>query len=227
MSIRSFTRACCECTPCHHPFHFAHVRSVMSPNGTLMAYSTPVDIKDLRDQAALISMAWKEHEASFQAKQAKQASHPDQPESEESTTDLETLTIEFQHNNIIIRAIQPKLLLVLVGGVPPSRRTVFKVTTEAYGDPRYPPIEMPDSDSAHSNLLQGDSSAESLVPANQDLNLSKKKASSITSNMSQKEKDVKVGVLHIQRKKLDALTAFIRADFDSKGFVMPDDSTFP
>jgi hypothetical protein len=206
------------------PSHFAHVRSVMSPNGTLMAYSTPVDIKDLRDQAALISMAWKEHEASFQAKQAK---HTDQSESEESTSNLETLTIEFQHNNIIIRAIQPKLLLVLVGGVPPSRRTVFKVTTEAYGDPRYPSIEVPDSDPVPTNILQGDSSAESSIPANEDRNPSKKKAASITSNMSQKEKDVKVGVLHIQRKKLDALTAFIRADFDSKGFVMPDDSSFP
>ena len=206
------------------PSHFAHVRSVMSPNGTLMAYSTPVDIKDLRDQAALISMAWKEHEASFQAKQAK---HTDQSESEESTSNLETLTIEFQHNNIIIRAIQPKLLLVLVGGVPPSRRTVFKVTTEAYGDPRYPSIEVPDSDPVPTNILQGDTSAESSIPTNDDRNPSKKKAASITSNMSQKEKDVKVGVLHIQRKKLDALTAFIRADFDSKGFVMPDDSSFP
>ncbi len=36
--------------------------SVMSPNGTLMAYATPVEIKELRDQAALVSMAWKEQE---------------------------------------------------------------------------------------------------------------------------------------------------------------------
>jgi hypothetical protein len=203
---------------------FAHVRSVMSPNGTLMAYSTPVDIKDLRDQAALISMAWKEHEASFHAKQAK---HRDLSDSEESSSELETLTIEFQHNNIIIRAIQPKLLLVLVGGVPPSRRTVFKVTAEAHGDPRYPPIKGPESASAPTNVPQSDSSAELSVPTNEDRILPKKKTASIASNMSQKEKDVKVGVLHIQRKKLDALTEFIRADFDSKGFVMPDDSTFP
>jgi hypothetical protein len=196
----------------------------MSPNGTLMAYSTPVDIKDLRDQAALISMAWKEHEASFHAKQAK---HRDQSESEESPSELETLTIEFQHNNIIIRAIQPKLLLVLVGGVPPSRRTIFKVTAEAHGDPRYPPIEGSESPSASTNVPQSDASAELSVPTNEDRSLSKKKTASIASNLSQKEKDVKVGVLHIQRKKLDALTNFIRADFDSKGFVMPDDSTFP
>ncbi|KAF2801076.1 hypothetical protein K505DRAFT_331170 [Melanomma pulvis-pyrius CBS 109.77] len=198
---------------------------VMSPNGTLMAYSTPVDIKDLRDQAALISMAWKEHEATFQAKHSKPSN---QSEFEESSSILETLTIEFQHNNIIIRAIQPKLLLVLVGGVPPSRRTIFKVTTEAYGDPRYPPIDPLESDSAPPDQLpQGDSSAESSLPAGEDHNEGKKKAASIMSHMSQREKDIKVGVLHIQRKKLDALTAFIREDFDSKGFVMPDDSSFP
>ncbi|KAF2713393.1 hypothetical protein K504DRAFT_370902 [Pleomassaria siparia CBS 279.74] len=196
---------------------------VMSPNGTLMAYSTPVDIKDLRDQAALISMAWKEHEASFLAKQARPNN---QTEPEESS--LETLTIEFQHNNILIRAIQPKLLLVLVGGVPPSRRTLFKVTTEAFGDLRYPPIEVLESDTESvKRLPQSDASAESASPTDEVRGIAKAKTPSIMSHMSQKEKDIKVGVLHIQRKKLDALTAFIRADFDSKGFVMPDDSSFP
>ena len=183
-----------------------------------MAYSTPVDIKDLRDQAALISMAWKEHEAK----------HIHQSESGEPESRLETLTIEFQHNNIIIRAIQPKLLLVLVGGVPPSRKALFKITTEAYGDPRYPPAYSPEPHSTSAkDLPQGDASAEESLPTIEDRSVAKTKAASITSNMSQREKDIKVGILHIQRKKLDALTAFIRADFDSKGFVMPDDSSFP
>jgi hypothetical protein len=42
--------------------------------------------------------------------------------------------------------------------------------------------------------------------------------------LTEKEKDVKLGVLHIQRKKLDALTEYVRSEFDVKGFVMPDDS---
>lgn len=45
--------------------------------------------------------------------------------------------------------------------------------------------------------------------------------------MSQRDKDIKLGALHIQRKKLDAMTKFIRDDFNSKGFVMPDDLSFP
>lgn len=192
----------------------------MSPNGTLMAYSTPVDIKELRDQAALISMAWKEHEAS---RKLQSSAHDG---AEDSTAPLETLTIETQHNNIIVRALQPKLLLVLVGGVPPSRKASFKITAEAHGDQRYPASDVPEQPPA-SQPQPGDSSAESSLPSGEDGAPVKQKAASILSTMSQRERDIKVGALHIQRKKIDALTDFIRADFDAKGFVMPDDSSFP
>jgi hypothetical protein len=199
----------------------------MSPNGTLMAYSAPVDIKDLRDQAALTSMAWKEYETSFLAKQADAAAQSEQGQSAKSKG-LETLTIEFQHNNIIVRALQPKLLLVLVGGVPPSRRTFFKITPEAYGSPRYPTIDTADTGPSTTNLTSSlNASTHSLSSTADQVGTATPKAASIFSTMSQKEKDVKVGVLHIQRKKIDALTQFIRADFDSKGFMMPDDSSLP
>ncbi|KAF2472514.1 uncharacterized protein BDR25DRAFT_302665 [Lindgomyces ingoldianus] len=198
---------------------------VMSPNGTLMAYSTPVDIKDLRDQAALISMAWKEHEANLQAKRRADAARSDDSF---TTSPLETLTIEFQHNNIIIRAIQPKLLLVLVGGVPPSRRTMFKITPEAYGDPRYPQNDAAEVGQASSNQPdEPPSSVERSLLPGVETGEKKRKPASISSRMSQREKDMKTGVLHIQRKKIDALTDFLRQDFDAKGFVMPDDSSFP
>lgn len=186
--------------------------SVMSPNGTLMAYSTPVDIKELRDQAALISMAWKEQEAL--RKQQSDNSNTVQPP-------LETLTIETQHNNIITRAIQPSLLLVLVGAVPPFRKPIFKITPEGRGDARYPATDLPEEPPGRPSP-EADSSPESDETA-----VTKKKAPSILSTMSQREKDIKIGALHIQRKKIDALTDFIRADFDARGFVMPDDSTFP
>ncbi|KAF2259510.1 hypothetical protein CC78DRAFT_67205 [Lojkania enalia] len=200
---------------------------VMSPNGTLMAYSTPVDIKDLRDQAALISMAWKENEANLRAKHAKE-SNLDGSDDPSISPSLETLTIEFQHNNIVVRAIQPSLLLVLVGGVPPSRKATFKITPEAHGDPRYPSTELSDSDEIlTSQPKETISSSESSLRTSDEGSSGKRKAASIASHISQKEKDMKVGALHIQRKKIDALTDFIRADFDAKGFVMPDDSNFP
>ncbi|KAF2193983.1 hypothetical protein K469DRAFT_651048 [Zopfia rhizophila CBS 207.26] len=201
---------------------------VMSPNGTLMAYSTPVDIKDLRDQAALISMAWKDHEAALQSKQAKGSSQSEAAQSQDSSTTslLETLTIEFQHNNIIVRAIQPKLLLVLVGGVPPSRRTAFKITPEAHGDARYPSTDIQEPGPPPTSQPEyGSSSVDSSLLTGEEVSASKKKAASIASHLSQREKDMKIGALHIQRKKIDTMTEFIRADFDSKGFVMPDDSS--
>jgi len=189
--------------------------SVMSPNGTLMAYSTPVDIKELRDQAALVSMAWKEQESHL-------AQQRSQQDVEDSQPPLETLTIETQHNNIIVRAIQRSLLLVLVGGVPPARRKVFRITPEVKGSGRWP-VEIGEGGEGRgkSATLSGDSPA---AGGNAGTTL---KAPSILSTMSQREKDVKTGALHIQRKKLDALTDFIRKDFEAKGFVMPDDSNFP
>ena len=194
-------------------------KSVMSPNGTLMAYSTPVDIKDLRDQAALISMAWKDHEKQLLS----QLSYQDSDNS--ASPNLETLTIEFQQNNIIVRAIQPQLLLVLVGGVPPTRKANFKITPEVHGAPRYPPDGSSDSDTQPVESPPANASLHHDDTGN--LRTGKSKAASIASTMSQREKDVKSGVLHIQRKKIDALTHFIRADFDAKGFIMPEDSSFP
>jgi hypothetical protein len=185
----------------------------MSPNGTLMAYSKPVDIKELRDQAALISMAWKEEEKSREKNDG----------AAEEIRPLETLTIETQHNNIIVRAIQSSLLLVLVGGVPPLRKkSVFRITPEGKGDARYPEMH-PD---ATNESQRPATPAEDGSSGDADTARAKK-APSITSTMSVRVKDVKMGVLHIQRKKLDALTDFIRKDFDAKGFVMPDDSGFP
>lgn len=176
--------------------------SVMSPNGTLMAYTTPIDIRDLRDQAALISMAWKDHASKLPPSTT---SNPTGDKTAAPAPNLETLTIETSNNNIIVRAIQSSLLLVLVGGVPPSRKDVFKITPEARGEPRYPPVDVADD-------------GEAVVGSG--------KAASVLSTMSAREKDVKGGVLHIQRKKVDALTEYLRGEFDKRGFVMPDDSSF-
>ncbi|KAF2735870.1 hypothetical protein EJ04DRAFT_511488 [Polyplosphaeria fusca] len=189
----------------------------MSPNGTLLAYSTPVDIKELRDQATLVAMSWKDNETILKSKRAQE-----QPSEDTSPVGLETLTIEFDANNILVRAVQPALLLVLVGGVPPNRKKDFKFTAEAHGDPRYPPAPG-DTQGLPANLTtDGNSSGDGSPRAESD----KDKAASVASQLSQKEKDIKAGVLHIHRKKLDAMTEYIRKDFESKGFTMPDDSTF-
>lgn len=194
----------------------------MSPNGTLMAYSTyadPVDIKEVRDQAALVSLVWKENSSSLKASFTDDTSDANTSTSRQ----LETLTIETEQNNIIVRAIQPTLLLVLVGNIPPRRKRQFKITAEALGDPRYPPSELSENGSASDASGNGHSSTDVLLPSEGSLS-GKLKTASLASTMSQKERDIKLGVLHIQRKKVDALTKYIRAEFQSKGFVMPDEA---
>lgn len=187
----------------------------MSPNGNLLAYSTPVNIKELRDQAALISAAWKEQCIGRQTQSApdpRKDSARDEAEVAQQSglkPALETLTIEAEHCNILIRSLQPELLFVLIGELPPNKSQRFKVTAEGVGDPRYPTLE--DADTSPS------------APTNSQSSSGKPKAPSILSSMSQREKDIKLGILHIQRKRLDALTEYIQRDFKESGFIMPAD----
>ncbi|KAH7381470.1 hypothetical protein DE146DRAFT_670664 [Phaeosphaeria sp. MPI-PUGE-AT-0046c] len=202
---------------------------LMSPNGTLLAYSTPVDIKELRDQAALISIAWKEHCQGRQkptVNQRKEAVRNDQSATASPSLRpaLRTLTIQSQACNILVRLLQPELLLVLVGNIPPKKNQSFSINAEGDGDPRYPSTEAaPSRPGSSSRLLQGDGADDGLKPTGSELS-GKGKAPSIMSNMSQRDKDIRHGVLHVQRKRLDALADYALRDFESTGFVMPADS---
>jgi hypothetical protein len=206
--------------------------SLMSPNGTLLAYSKPVDIKELRDQAALISIAWKEH-CQGRQKPPVPGSRKESARIENSATAnapqalqaaLRTLTIQSQNCNILVRLLQPELLLVLVGNIPPKRSQTFSINAEGYGDPRYPAIDVSLSrPGSSSNLMQGDAAGD-LSRFGRPGSSGKGKAPSIMSNMSQREKDIRHGVLHVQRKRLDALADYALRDFESTGFIMPADS---
>lgn len=219
------------CIPgcCKYAYHtsdsVANCPSLMSPNGTLLAYSTPVDIKELRDQAALISIAWKEQCQDRQKPPVpgKESSRKDQASdaSQSLKPALKTLTIQSRDCNIIIRLLQPELLLVLVGTIPPNKNQAFKLSAEGYGEPRYPPAEVsPSRPGSSSNLLQqGDATTDA-----EGEDTAKGKTPSLFSSMSQRDKDVRLGVLHVQRKRLDALASYAQQDFESTGFVMPADS---
>ncbi|KAF1925988.1 uncharacterized protein M421DRAFT_229687 [Didymella exigua CBS 183.55] len=187
---------------------------LMSPNGNLLAYSTPVNIKELRDQAALISAAWKDQCTGRQTQSTpdprKDSARDDAEAAQQNglKPPLETLTIEAETCNILIRSLQPELLFVLIGELPPNKVQQFKITAEGHGDARHPALEGADTPN-ESAATQG---------ASRTL-----KAPSILSSMSQREKDVRLGVLHIQRKRLDALTDYIQRDFKDSGFIMPAD----
>lgn len=189
--------------------------SLMSPNGNLLAYSTPVNIKELRDQAALISAAWKEHCVGRQTQSAPDPRKDSAREDAEAALNnglkpaLETLIIEAESCNILVRSLQPELLFVLVGELPPNKSQQFKITAEGHGEPRYPALE--------------GSGMRPNTPTTAQSAGGRLKAPSIRSTMSQREADIKLGVLHVQRKRLDALTDYIQRDFKNSGFVMPAD----
>jgi hypothetical protein len=273
------------------------IGSIMTPHATMLSYSSPENIKDLRDQGALISMMWLEESSKCKVKTSQS---PYMPQSEFTVVDesvvpegaLETLTIESDKVNIIVRAIQPRLLLVLVGGKGPKTKGLdFRVKAEKKGDPRYPtaPLrlsrrvtfnlseseELSDSreDSPHANFLEQSAdapekpkarstppkdslpkeqitpnkdqtpastvSATPTTPQTQPTTPSKSSGSppnqlveqaldvQNSKGRSQLDEDLKLGLLHIQRKKIDYATEHIRRDFAAKGFVMPHGDIIP
>ncbi|RYO65119.1 hypothetical protein AA0113_g5612 [Alternaria arborescens] len=185
---------------------------LMSPNGTLLAYSKPVQTKELRDQAALISMTWKDHCQGRQKPSVRNGTTQDHS----LKPALKTLTIETPDCNIIVRLLQPELLLVLIGRIAPSRKQAFKISAEGQGDPRYPESDVPNSrPGSSSQLLPGDAATGNFGA--EDRLTAKNKAPSLLSNMSQRDKDIRGGALHVQRKQLDALAEYALKDFAATG----------
>lgn len=188
----------------------------MTPNGSLIAYTLPANIKELRDQAALVSISWKENLEAKLASDDTSSHHSSEPSQRTLRDDaLETLTIEFDNRNLLIRYLQTKLLLVLEGGVPPGRKRPLKVTAEAPGDPPYPSEQRPESPPrSTAGSANGDSK-----PSNQMLSSSVgSRASTAVSSQSGR-----LSVLQVHRKKLDLLAKAIKDEFQSSGFVMPED----
>ena len=169
---------------------------LMTPNGTLLAYSKPTNIRDLRRQAAMAALSWQEHQGTTPADSTGM-----EGEAKISMPSLvRTLTVESESANTIIRKIQPQMLLVLEGGVPSRRRTFEpRVTPEGPGDP---PYSLHDKENAGSALASSSSSI----------------AESTQSNASH-------SVLAVQRRKLDALALAIAQSFEQTGFRMPEEGS--
>lgn len=167
---------------------------LMTPNGTLLAYTHPTSVKELRAQAALVSMTWKE------SLETRQSSSTEDLDGDLPQDVLQTLTIETEKCNFVVRQLQPQLLLVLEGGIPPSRRVrESKTTPEGPGDPRYPTEGSGTSTPQLSTSLASQAS----------------KAGSSSSNTV-------VTVLQIQRRKLEVMAEAIMEEFSQSGFVMPE-----
>lgn len=169
---------------------------IMTPNGTLLAYSQPSIIRDLRRQAAMIALSWQEHEGGAV------------PESEDEEIEdlgpaagkehLKALTIETATSNLIATKLQKQLLLVLEGGVPPRRQGFEPKTTPEDADSHPYPPEDPN-----------------LANIAKDATVSSRASSTVSSAAT--------GILRLERKKLDAMAEAIATEFDSAGFEMPEE----
>ena len=164
---------------------------LMTPNGTLLAYTQPTDMRELRRQVAMAALSWQDH-------QEPAAEEPSSGLPPVTKVQLHTLIIESEASNLLVRRIQPGLLLVLEGGVPPRKRT-FETRISAEGS---------DGEPIHSQ-------------ATMESALGSSTSSIAESSVSQTPTG---GVVGLHRKKLDAMATAIASDFEQTGFEMPDQS---
>lgn len=163
---------------------------LMTPNGTLLASTQPTDMKDLRKQVAVAALLWQD-----QQKLGSGESSSEPTSATHAPRQLHTLIVESEASNLLMRLIQPGLLLVLEGGVPPRKRA-FEVRTTAEG---------PDGEPLHQSQTADSTSISS-------------RAESSVSRLPGG------GVLGLHRRKLDAMAAAFASDFEESGFRMPNES---
>jgi hypothetical protein len=120
-----------------------NLQRLVTINSELLSYSAPQDIKSFRSETALLVKAWKEYDQQLMQEHDRDEPSYENPTGEIQDGEINVLTIEMPSGNIIARAIQPSLILAVVGNVPsrvnPDSRMKFHV--EAKGDPRYPILE--------------------------------------------------------------------------------------
>lgn len=170
---------------------------LMTPNGTLLARSNgAAELKVLQRQVTMVTLAWQENDAA----RGESESERENPAPGQLRDQLRTLTIEVAANNIIATRVQPQLLLVLEGGVPP-RRLGFepKTTPEGPDDDQYPPDEQDATDFAKNGAGPSRAGSTTSVAA--------------------------VSVLRLQRRKLEAMANAIADEFQQTGFQMPIEGT--
>ena len=102
----------------------------MSSSGTLVAYSTPANVRHIKEQAALISLAIREY-SSVNGSRAIGTSR--------LCGDVRAFTIETENQNVHLDLIEDDLYLVLVGPSGPScsrPKFHFQIYGARQGDPQ-------------------------------------------------------------------------------------------
>jgi hypothetical protein len=164
--------------------------------------------------------------------------------------ELYALVIETDSGNVLIRAVQPCLLLVLVGCKPKSPRSLpEKFTSETKGDERYPPISNtpPPVIDFSSNVFDDEEELSPRTPLSTRASSTFKAKIGSSSNshlegphspedpevveidatLDDKESDEQqtADLIYLQRDKLDAMADWLAARLSEKDFRMKEDNS--
>jgi len=90
--------------------------SVLTTKGRVIAYSTPADGSQVRDQATLVSMLWDDHIDNNDLRNSRQSRA-----AESKSNSLQSLVIEYGPYNIIAQRIDADFILVLISSPIPGR----------------------------------------------------------------------------------------------------------
>jgi len=156
---------------------------------------------------------------------------------------LETLTMEFEgRRNVIVRYLQPKVLLVLEGGAVAAgaggrdgRSTTtegtgstsatgsgaLRITAEAHGEARYPAER--DLNDLAAVRINGEAKHGAESEGDEDVKEDGRDAASGSSTAVSNSSVGRMDVLDVQRRKLEAMAASIKEEFARSGFEMPDE----
>lgn len=164
--------------------------------------------------------------------------------------EIHALTIETNHGNILIRAVQPCLLLALVGCKPKSSTSAHeRFTSEARGDQRYParssspppvidfstcglhdeedlPRLTPVSTRASSTFrakISRSNSSERQAKISPAVDEAIDLDGDLEQNLEQESQAQYADLLYLQRDKLDELADWLAARLEEKDFRMKED----
>jgi hypothetical protein len=224
--------------------------SLLTTKSDLLAYPRPNDIKQYRNEAALIIKSWKDADREFAEQHNRNIPSHKTGNIHINDNELFALTIQTDSGNVLIRAVQPCLLLVLVGCKPKSTRSKpEQFTSEAKGDARYPAIlDAPPPVIDFSANIFDDDDDEELSPttlsATRASSTYKAKSSNSSDHQGQRsptdeneedldanlddkeaEEQQSADLLYLQRDKLDAMADWLAARLSEKEFRMKEDNS--
>jgi len=236
----------------------------MTPNGVLLAYSTPAHVPTLRHQAALVGDAWEKvvrslhRPAPSRNVSSSRLKSPSSPlaragqipriTSGDLTTsafnssvttvssslqngDVDAIILQIGDKNLIVKAIQPSILIVLVGITAPKEELALRAAHEIVGVPSRglsslrPPSQQSSIAAKPAHLsIPGEADAQADAVSVQSGHSRNESGYSVSdSSAIVARQDVNVDLLHIQKRKLDRIAEYIKSEFDKEGFVMPYD----